>query len=265
LSSIATNTGAKREQRPKTAKAAAPTRVRAAGSGATKIETGSRAAALTERLRKLSKERRAERRRPRHTLDGTFRQASADGAVEWAEQRLARRIRAHLTRGALNVTLTDNRYTMISVRRDTKSGPSYRVRLHHMFADANPSITRALAHYIGKNDSSASRVLGDYIDGNQHRVRMATRKSKRVNIDTKGEFHDLQELFDDINQRYFDGKIEAVITWGQRTGKRRRRNSIKMGSYSVEEKLIRRSSRTKPASSTTRCPAPGNEQTSKRC
>src|SRR5262249_19091753 len=51
--------------------------------------------------------------------------------------------------------------------------------------------------------------------------------------------YDLQEIFDGINRRYFNGRIEARITWGQRGGKHKRRNSIKMGSYSVEDRLIR--------------------------
>src|SRR4030095_5647997 len=41
------------------------------------------------------------------------------------------------------------------------------------------------------------------------------------------------------NARYFENRIEASITWGQRTGRPRRRNSIKMGSYSVEDRLLR--------------------------
>ncbi len=77
--------------------------------------------------------------------------------------RLERRIRAHMAKGRVAVTLTDNRYTMISVRRVPKD-KRYEVRLHHMFADADPVITRALAHYIAENDADASRVLGDFID-----------------------------------------------------------------------------------------------------
>jgi hypothetical protein len=37
-----------------------------------------------------------------------------------AQQSLERRIRAHLARGEVRVTLTDNRYTMISVRRQKR-------------------------------------------------------------------------------------------------------------------------------------------------
>jgi len=158
-----------------------------------------------------------------------------------AEASLARRIRAHLARGQVRVTLTDNRYTMISVRRQPRGHGqrSYDVRLHCMFADADPVITRALARYIAENDRDASRVLGDFIDANQDVVRGRARKSPTQVILTAGDHHDLREIYDDLNARYFGNTIEAAITWGARTGRPRRRTSIKMGSYSVEERLIR--------------------------
>jgi hypothetical protein len=155
-----------------------------------------------------------------------------------AQDSLERRIRAHLSRGRVSVTLTDNRYTMISVRRLARDR-RYEVRLHHMFADADPVITRALAHYIADNDPDASRVLGEFIDQNAGPVRGRARRQPTQVIFTAGEHHDLREIFDELNRRYFDNKIDAAITWGQRTGRPRRRNSIKMGSYSVEDRLIR--------------------------
>jgi hypothetical protein len=185
-----------------------------------------------------------------------------------AEDSLERRIRAHLTRGRVQVTLTDNRYTMISVRRiapgedraraqkarcskpkDDGAGEDlaqglveerrYEVRLHHMFADADPVITRALAHYIADNDADASRILGDFIDANAGHVRGWARRTPTQLIFTAGEHHDLRAIFDELNARYFDNRIDAAITWGPRSGRLRRRNSIKMGSYSVEDRLIR--------------------------
>jgi len=167
-----------------------------------------------------------------------------------AQVSLERRIRAHLEHGSVRVTLTDNRYTMISVRRLPRSRGTeathqvrarrhYDVRLHHMFAEADPVITRALALYIADNDRDSSRVLGDFIDANQGQVRGRARKVPTQIIVTAGEHHDLRTIYDEINQRYFEGKIDAAITWGPRTGRPRRRNSIKMGSYSVEDRLIR--------------------------
>jgi hypothetical protein len=195
------------------------------------LRTASRAVGLAEKLRQPNRRRRAR-------LVGDFAQAFDDGAVDHAERSLERRVRAHLARGMVNVTLTDNRYTMISVKRGKGSAPAYNVRLHHMFADAGPAITRALARYVARNDSDASKMLGDYIDAHQHRVRTLGR-SQRVRLVTMGDHHDLQSLFDELNATYFGGTIEARITWGQRSKKPRRRNSIKMGSYSVEDRLIR--------------------------
>jgi hypothetical protein len=183
--------------------------------------------------------------------------------ISAAQDSLERRIRAHLARGRVQVTLTDNRYTMISVRRITakddrgaspapradraraprargaKDERRYEVRLHHMFADADPVITRALAHYIADNDADASRILGDFIDANADHVRGRGRRAPAQLIFTAGEHHDLRAIFDELNARYFESRIDAAITWGARAGRPRRRNSIKMGSYSVEDRLIR--------------------------
>jgi hypothetical protein len=182
----------------------------------------SRAAGLVEALRRAK---------------ATSAPAMANEIVD-AQDSLERRIRAHLSRGRVQVTLTDNRYTMISVRRLAKQR-RYEVRLHHMFADADPVITRALAHYIADNDADASRILGDFIDANAGHVRGRARRAPTQVIFTAGEHHDLREIFDELNLRYFGNRIEAAITWGARTGRPRRRNSIKMGSYSVEDRLIR--------------------------
>lgn len=159
--------------------------------------------------------------------------------LEEARRTLERRIRAHLSRGTLSLTLTNNRYTMISVRRENREGRCFKVRLHAMFVDANPMIARALARYIVHNDRDSSRLLGEYIDANQHQVRSRSRRAGTARMVTRGRYHDLREIYDDLNRRYFGGAIDARITWGQRGGRPRRRNSIKMGSYSVEDRLIR--------------------------
>ena len=184
-------------------------------------ETSGKTIGLVEAMRRATK---GTKRIPQEILD--------------AQDSLERRIRAHLTKGRVQVTLTDNRYTMISVRRIAKER-RYEVRLHHMFADADPVITRALARYIADNDPESSRVLGDFIDENSGHVRGRARRAPTTVIFTAGEHYDLREIYDELNAHYFDDKIEAAITWGARTGRPRRRNSIKMGSYSVEDRLIR--------------------------
>jgi hypothetical protein len=157
---------------------------------------------------------------------------------EAARLRLENRVAAHLRGGRLSLALTDNRYTMIAVKRERGL---YRVRLHHMFLDADPSTVRALARYIAENARDASEQLGNYIDRHQHRIRHLPRRAcPNLTIETRGEIHDLKEVFDELNARYFGGRIVAQITWGNgRSRRKRRHNSIKMGSYSVEDRLIR--------------------------
>jgi hypothetical protein len=161
---------------------------------------------------------------------------------ESARKELERRIAQHVPEGRLALAVTDNRYTMISVKREKGL---FRLRLHHMFLDAEADVVRALGRYVARNDRDASRLLGRFIDIHQRKIRRARRVPQgpaSVTIETLGEIHDLQRVYDDLNRRYFDDGIDARITWGQRQqpgAKRRRRNSIKMGSYSVEDRLIR--------------------------
>jgi hypothetical protein len=162
---------------------------------------------------------------------------------EAARQELEHRIAQHVPEARLALAVTDNRYTMISVKREKGL---YRLRLHHMFLEADPVVVRALGRYVARNDRDASRLLGQFIDVNQRKIRRSRRHRLRqpapVTIETHGEVHDLQDIYDDLNLRYFANCIDARITWGQRNppgAKRRRRNSIKMGSYSVEDRLIR--------------------------
>lgn len=191
------------------------------------IDTASKATKITQELR---------RPRPEAPRLGVAPPSPLED--ETARQRLERRILSHLPEGRLALAVTDNRYTMISVKRE--KGPMYRVRIHHMFLEAPPATTRALARYIALNDKEASRELSEFIDSNSHVIRRGRRRPPQpVTMETRGEIFDLQEVFDDLNARYFDGKIDARITWGPRTTRRRRRTSIKMGSYSVEDRLIR--------------------------
>lgn len=156
---------------------------------------------------------------------------------EAARLRLQRRIGAHL-RGEVRVVVTDNRYSIISVKR----GKGYfEARLHHMFVDAEPGIVRALARFITRNEAEASAQINAYIDRHQDKIRHSLPAGPRkIKLTPHGQFFDLEEIFDCLNQRYFGGRIEASITWGRRrTGPARRHGSVKMGSYSVEDQLIR--------------------------
>ncbi len=160
----------------------------------------------------------------------------AVGPGEDGRAALELRLSAYLRSGRARVVLTDNRRTMVSIRRG-RGVVTFRV--HHMFADAPPKVVRALARYAERNDAEASKVLRAYVEANDVRIRREDQPGRAVPCDTAGRYHDLREIFDDLNRRYFDGGIVASITWGRRMKRKRRRRSIKLGSYDFERRVIR--------------------------
>jgi hypothetical protein len=137
---------------------------------------------------------------------------------------------------SVTVKLTDNRYTMVMVRRGSQQ---YTLRAHRMFAGAEVRLLRALARYVVHNDPRASAVIGAFIDENQHAIRGQPRRARRIVLRTAGQAHDLATIYDRLNREYFDGQLEARITWGSAPRRQRPRHSIKMGSFAMEDRIIR--------------------------
>jgi predicted metal-dependent hydrolase len=157
-------------------------------------------------------------------------------------QQLLTLVRA-TRRGAgaeLSLRLTDNRSTMISVRRGEGR---YHLRLHRMFLTAGSATMHALSRYVTDNDAQASAQLGEFIDAHQAQLPpRAARPPRPPRIIDCGQHYHLGQLFAALNGRYFRQPIEARITWGRlprRSGRPRRHRSLKLGSYSVEDRLIR--------------------------
>ena len=154
---------------------------------------------------------------------------------EGARQALERRLTAAFP-GPVVLSITDNRHSIIT--HSCKSGV-LRARIHHMFLDAPPNVVDALVRYVTRNDREASALIGRYIEANGQRL---ARRSRNIKLVAKGKRHDLLEIFADMNARYFNGGVNAVVTWGSYATRKRgntARSTIKLGSYSGVERLIR--------------------------
>ncbi len=170
--------------------------------------------------------------------------ADPTGPADEPARRLGRRLTAHLPGGRAEVELTDNRHTMISVRRLGGSPPAFRVRLHRMFTEADPATVHALARYVSQGDRRASALLGRFIDAHQDLVRESMREStcvRTTSLRPAGAVHHLGALRDDLNARYFAGCVRAGITWGRHGGARpgARLRTLKLGSFHPDERVIR--------------------------
>jgi hypothetical protein len=155
-----------------------------------------------------------------------------EGARRALERRL---IAAH--GGAVQLAVTDNRHRMVtrSLSRGVLS-----VRVHMMFLDAPERVIDALVRFVVHDDGDASSEVGEFIDANSHRIRAQRRAAGPLR--TRGQVHDLQAILDGVIESYFGGAaLDVLITWGRRTsgGDSRKRNTIKLGSYSAPERLIR--------------------------
>jgi hypothetical protein len=152
------------------------------------------------------------------------------------ELQLELGVLSHMPSGKmLGLKLTENRHTIISVQRGRDF---YRVRVHRMFAGIEPRLVRALARYVVHNDARASAQLSEFIERNQRLIRKQPPLTRQMVLRTRGQVHDLAAIFDRLNRRYFEGKHEARITWGPMR-KRTNQRSIKVGSYALEDRLIR--------------------------
>jgi hypothetical protein len=152
------------------------------------------------------------------------------------EIQLEHGVAVHMPSGKLlRLQLTDNRYTIISVQRGREC---YRVRVHRMFAGVEPRLLRALARYVVHNDQRASTQLSAYIEDHQAEIRRPTRRTRATVVRSRGQVHDLGAILDRLNRKYFDGKLDVRITWGS-ARRHPAQRSIRVGAYSVEDRLIR--------------------------
>lgn len=143
-----------------------------------------------------------------------------------------------LTSQPLDLRLTDNRSTIVFVRR---RHDRIEISAHRMFARAPAPVLRALARYAETADRDASRTLGRFIDANRRWIRPPAHLPAPAvrGLRTEGRAYDLAEVFADLNRRYFDGRLRTRISWGPRRAARGARRSIKLGTYCVEDRLIR--------------------------
>jgi len=154
---------------------------------------------------------------------------------EGARQALERRLELAFG-GPVQLAVTDNLRRMVF---HTRVRGARRVRLHMMFLGAPERVRQALVEYIVRGDRRASGVLGDFITTNSHRIRAS--RPVTGPLRTRGQVHDLAEVLAAVNAQYFGGAMgDVLVTWGRRTQPRAKaRSTIKLGSYSATERLIR--------------------------
>lgn len=136
----------------------------------------------------------------------------------------------------IDLKITDNRSSMISHKPGKEN--TAQLRLHRMFLSAPPEVIQALGLWLKRGCCKRSGTTVDsFIQSSRHLIDKP-RRSPQKSTAPVGNVHDIQRLYHEVNLDEFDNTLDVPITWGKLPA-RRRRNSIRLGSYTEEDHLIR--------------------------
>jgi len=133
------------------------------------------------------------------------------------------------------VALTQNRATMVSFRH--RRGVTY-VRLHSLFQWAPDDVLAAVADFARTHPppERASALIDRYLE--LHRDLVEENRSDRLPLRPQGKHHDLEDIFDTLNEQLFAGTLTARITWSK-AQRGLKRSTMRLGSYNESENVIR--------------------------
>ncbi len=159
--------------------------------------------------------------------------------------QLLRRLNRFASGRLSDLKLTDNRRTILTVRPAPAADRArLELRIHHSFLEAPEEVLRAVADFVGsKKGSERARQALTLIREHFSRHKGGAERVRRAILRPEGSVLDLRELVDDLNRRYFEGRLTVAVTWGRAAAgaacRRGRTSSLQLGSYSYEDNLIR--------------------------
>jgi hypothetical protein len=132
--------------------------------------------------------------------------------------------------------INDNRSTMLSVKWEPDCT---KVSLHRMFLQAPNNVMEKLACYISRADDKIPRAVRSYIEDNL-KVLDYSHTLDRSKLITQGTHFNLQELYTDVVQEYFEEPMPLLITWfGTSVPPRKRRQQVTLGLFHDQLRLIK--------------------------
>lgn len=134
----------------------------------------------------------------------------------------------------LKLKINDNRSTMLSVRWEPDCT---KVSLHRMFLHAPQNVMQSLACYIRQEHKIISKDVKAFIEDGLKKLDYS-HTVDQSKLYCQGKVYNLKDLYDELNDEYFEGQLNLFITW---FGKHSQRNKtrITFGLYHDPLKLIK--------------------------
>jgi hypothetical protein len=163
---------------------------------------------------------------------------------------LLRRLNRYAAGRLRDLKLTDNRRTILSVRPATDRA-RLELRIHRSFLEAPEEVVRAVAEFVESKKGSERARQALVMIREHFSSHRATGARRRPVLRPEGATLDLRQVVDDLNRRYFEGRLAVDVTWGRSSAgaagtagaghrcRRGRTASLQLGSYSYEDNLIR--------------------------
>jgi len=144
-------------------------------------------------------------------------------------EQFSRRLQRYFDERPFRLRFNDNASTVLSVRE--RYG-RLELSLHHLFIEAGEAELRALADYLRGRRRGGAR-LDAFIERNRTRI-----GRRRDRASGRGQVYDLEGIRDALARTYFDGPLAVPVVWGS-DRRRRSMRSIRLGSYSFEDGVVR--------------------------
>lgn len=134
----------------------------------------------------------------------------------------------------LKVKINDNRSTMLSVKWEPDCT---KVSLHRMFLEAPRNIMEELACYLRRESKIISPSVKAFIEHNLQKLDY----SHQLDINklkSQGNVYNLRQMYQEVNNEYFNGKLDLHITWFGKPAQRSR-TRVTFGLYHDPLRLIK--------------------------
>jgi hypothetical protein len=138
---------------------------------------------------------------------------------------------AKLTGREVHLTITQNRRVFLSYR---KEGDLLKLRLHEVFLSADDKVLKSVADFVN-NKRDAIKTLRAFV--RVHRDTGYPSKRKVPLRSPQGKVYNLQDIFNELNRRYFHSRLKSEVIWGNAYKKGRVMKRI-LGSYHRQSGII---------------------------
>jgi len=134
----------------------------------------------------------------------------------------------------LKLKINDNRSTMLSVKWEPDHA---KVSLHRIFLQAPQNVMDALACYLKRQDKIIAPTVKAFIEDKLKTLDYSYQIDQKK-LYSQGNVYNLQQIYNDINDEYFNNELSLYITWFGKPN-RKCRSRITFGLFHDPLKLIK--------------------------